>query len=283
MLQEWLQKNLVPCGTKYFKKTEWDKVDSNLERLPWLAYKLGQNTKFKKHKPASNEELFDFAQSTDWKEQLDAGVLETISVLINDYNDVLKRIRACNQPIKNKPRQGDIRRILYARGQDRAYDADELYAEFTGISEERITYIRRQIRSVNWHFVRPGERADLLNEWLPELKGYCDLLCDFRFGGYRVLGDLIADIDDANTLSDSRRYFRDNDTEQFKVLMTAFTEKPAYMNYRDAVAKKCRELLEQTVKPDIAVKYLVALGKRRELFEVLYDRVEKHLRRCKNA
>ena len=68
-----------------------------------------------------------------------------------------------------------------------------------------------------------------------------------------------------------------------RVLMTAFTEKPAYMNYRDAVAKKCREMLSSIIKPDIAVKYLVALGKRKELFEVLYDRVEKHLRRCKNA
>ena len=267
----------------FFKKTDWDKVDSNLERLPNLAYRLELNTKFKKDKPASDEELFVFAQSPDWKEQLDSAILERVSVLINDYNDVLKRIRACNQPIKNKPRQGDIRRILYARGQDRAYDADELYAEFTGISAERISKIRRQIRSEKWHFVRPEERADLLKEWLPELEDYSDLLCDFRCGGYRVLGDLIADIDDANTLSDSRRYFRENDSEQFRVLMTAFTEKPAYMNYRDAVSKKCRDILSSIIKPDIAVKYLVALGNRKELFEVLYDKVEKHLRRCKNA
>ena len=39
-------------------------------------------------------------------------------------------------------------------------------------------------------------RFDFLSEFLHGFEDYYILLADFRFGGYRVLGDLICDIDD---------------------------------------------------------------------------------------
>ena len=42
---------------------------------------------------------------------------------------VLSRIRACRVPIREKPRKRDIDRILYARGQENIWDAEELYAQ----------------------------------------------------------------------------------------------------------------------------------------------------------
>ena len=35
------------------------------------------------------------------------------------------------------------------------------------------------------------------------------------------------------------------------------------------------------MKPDEAVKYIVAMGKRKVLFDLLLDRIEKHVRRVK--
>ena len=65
--------------------------------------------------------------------------------------------------------------------------------------------------------------------------------------------------------------------------MTAYLEKPAHISYREAVAAKCRKLLDSIIKPDIAIRYVAALGRRRELLELYYDRLEKHIQRWKNA
>ena len=123
----------------------------------------------------------------------------------------------------------------------------------------------------------------MLSLWLPELEDYYKLLCDFRGGGFRILSDIICDIDDENRQSDSRKYYRDSDSEQFRTLMSAYLEMPAFQNYREAVEKKCREILFRSVKPDTAVKCFAALGKRKEMLELLYDKLEKHIRRCRDA
>ena len=51
----------------------------------------------------------------------------------------------------------------------------------------------------------------------------------------------------------------------------AYVNKLASNSYREAVAKKCRELLEEVMKPADAVKYVVALGKRGFMWDVLLD------------
>ncbi|MBR1739049.1 MAG: hypothetical protein IJ737_02055 [Ruminococcus sp.] len=268
---------------KFFENTDWDKVNSNLERLPWLAYNLRQNIKFREDDPAADSELFTFAVSPDWKDGLDKTILKTVSDLIKTYNKVFNRIHSCRQPVKSKAGQSDIRRILYMRGQSDDYDIDELYAAVSEISAERIEKIRTEIRAQKWHIAAPERREELVSLWLPELSEYYELFCDFRCCGFRILGDLIGDTDDANIRSEGRQFIRKNDTEQFRTLMTAYLEKPAHISYREAVAAKCRKLLDSIIKPDIAIRYVAALGKRRELLELYYDRLEKHIRRWRDA
>ena len=266
-------------------------MDSNVERLPYLAYMLGKNITPIVDKPAADSELFTFAEDENWKDKLNSDKMERLSTLISDYERCLSRIRACGQPIKDRQRRGDIQRILYSRGhiqrilysrgQDREYDADMLYTLFQGTPPERITVIRQELQAKNWHLTPKEQRDDLLAEWLPELERYYPLFSDFRFGGYRVLIDIIADIDDDNNRTDRKRLIRDGDSADFRQLMEAYLNKSVNAYYRDAVATECRKLIEAVMKPDEAVKYIVAMDKRKALFDLLLDRIEKHVRREK--
>ena len=88
----------------FFKKVDWSKVDSNVERLPYLAQQLKKNTPRIKAKPVKDEELFSFAQQPDWKEYLnsDSDKLAAVDALLRDHDACLSRIRACRVPVKEK-------------------------------------------------------------------------------------------------------------------------------------------------------------------------------------
>lgn len=131
-----------------------------MERLPYLAYMLGKNTKPIVDKPAVDSELFSFADDDNWKEKLNIGKMERLTVIISDYERCLSRIRACSQPINNKQHRNDILRILYSRGQDSEYAADMLYTLFQGIPPERITFIRQELQIQNWHLTPKEQRSD---------------------------------------------------------------------------------------------------------------------------
>ena len=188
-------------------------------------------------------------------------------------NPVLSRIRACRVPIREKPRKRDIDRILYARGQENIWDAEELYAWLQDLDAERATQIRRAMADEQWHFMDEDERERFLMTWLPGCANLHDLLADFRFGGYRVLSDLICDIDDENTARDRKQLVRDSDSATFVSLMRAYQNKFSAQTYREAVSARCRELLDGIVKPVAAVRYVVALDKRDLLWELLPDAV----------
>ena len=87
--------------------------------------------------------------------------------------------------------------------------------------------------------------------------------------------------DDDNNRTDRKRLIRDGDSVDFRQLMEAYLNKTVNVYYRDAVAGECRKLIEAVMKPDEAVRYIVALGKRKVLFDLLLDRIEKHVRREK--
>ena len=59
--------------------------------------------------------------------------------------------------------------------------------------------------------------------------------------------------------------------------MQSYIDHPRAKYYRDAVAKECRELLKGIVKLDTAVQYIVALGKRDLLWDLLPDLIEKNV------
>ena len=127
--------------------------------------------------------------------------------------------------------------------------------------------------------MEPEERMEFLYDHLPSLEDYYPLLCDFRFGGYRVLGDLICDIDDENNATERKNLFRETDSPVFTAMMQAYVDKPLHQNYREAVAQVCRKELDRLVAPRHAVRYLVALGRRDLLWDLLPDRVEREVLR----
>ena len=262
----------------FFKKVDWDEVNSNVERLPYLAQQLKKNTPRIKAKPTKDEELFSFAaQQPDWREQLDSDKLAAVAALLQDYDACLSRIRACRVPLKEKKRKSDVERILYARGQEDAYDPDELYALFGSLPPERVSALLHAMREQAWHLIDEDARERFLREWLPEFDDIYDLLTDFRFGGYRILGDIVCDMEDENTGREKKQLFRESDSNAFTAMMRAFADKSASRSYRDAVTAKCRELLAAIVRPTLAVRYVVALGRRDLLWDLLPEHIEKNV------
>ena len=266
----------------FFKRMDWGKVDSNVERLPYLAQQLKKNTPRIKAKPARDEELFSFAQQPDWKEQLDSDKLAAVDALLQDYDACLSRIRACRVPLKEKKRKSDVERILYARGQEDAYDPDELYALFGSLPPEKVSALLYAMREQAWHLMDEDARECFLREWLPEFEDIYDLLTDFRFGGYRILGDIVCDMEDENTGREKKQLFRESDSKAFTAMMRAFADKTASRSYRDAVTAKCRALLTAIVRPTLAVRYVVALGRRDLLWELLPEHIEKNVLEVRN-
>lgn len=264
----------------FIQSTDWSKVDSNLERLPYLAYKLKTCTPKIKAKPAPDNELFSFAADPAWKDSLDPSLLSLTENIIREYHSCLNRIRISKAPIKNRQKKNDIERILFSRGQEESYTADELYAAFSVLEPEHISQLRNMIRDQEWHMMDAGERESFLCDNLPEeiLADYGRLLCDFRFGGYRILGDLICDIDDENTNEERKRLTREGDSALMSAMIEAYQTKTSAESYREAVAKSCRRYLEQYISSSLAVRYAAALGKREFIWDVLLDKVAENVR-----
>ena len=199
--------------------------------------------------------------------------------LLADYEACLKRIRSCRTPAKEYKRKADIERSLYRRGLEELYDTDELYALFRTVDPEAFSKLRAAIREEQWHLMKERDREAFLVRWLPgeEFEEWYDLLLDFRHYGFRVLGDVVGDIDDANSGAARKQLHRAGDSEHFAAMMQAYIDHPRAKNYRDAVARKCRELLKGIVHLNAAVRYIVALGKREALWDLLPDLIERNV------
>ncbi len=262
-----------------FSGTDWSSVTSNVERLPYLAEQLKKHTPKLKPRPAEDRELFTFAEEPDWKEALDRKRLAELGALLADYEACLQRIRASRSPIRHKAKQSDMERILYARGQEEEVDSDTLYAAFSQLAPERITLLRQSLTEKAWHLMDREERMDFLAENLSELEEYFELFADFRFGGYRLLGDLICDVDDENREGERRNLRRPGDTPAFSRMMAAYSLWDRGADYREKVAAVCREMILETVKKKSAVRYLAALGKRELLWELLPDLALREVKR----
>lgn len=88
---------------------------------------------------------------------------------------------------------------------------------------------------------------------------------------------MVGDIDDANTGSDRKQLHRVGDSEAFATMMQAYIDHPRAKYYRDTVARECRNLLEDIVNLNLAVRYLVALGKRELLWDLLPELIERNV------
>ena len=121
------------------------------------------------------------------------------------------------------------------------------------------------------------ERERFLTTWLPGHADLFDLLSDFRFGGYRVLADLIMDLDNAAEAKERKQLFREQDSPAFTGMMEAYLARSGAQTYRDAVAAYCRTLLDNFIEPVEAVADVVALGRRDLLWDLLPDAVLPNL------
>lgn len=264
---------------KFFKSVDWNVVESPVERLPYLAYQLRKGTKKAKSRKVTDAELFTFAQVENWQSKLNQQTLAQVQGLLEDYEACLSRIRSCQAPLKSHGRKSDIERILYRRGQEDRFDTDELYALFQTLPPDHIFRLRTAIREEWRHLMNQDEAEQFLLRWLPgtEFEPWYDLLTDFRQYGFRILGDVVGDIDDGNRGDDRKQLFRRDDSPAFAAMMTAYAGNPRAKNHRDIVARECRELLGDIVRLNQAVPYLAALGKRNLLWDLLPDKIENYV------
>ena len=120
-------------------------------------------------------------------------------------------------------------------------------------------------------------RQRFLVSELPEFADFHDLMSDFRHDGFRLLGDILSDIADENTSEQMKKLTRGSESEEYIQMLFAYAERPEVRNFLQDVSEKCREYLVRIVPAREAVKYLVALGYRDKLWDLVPDAVEKNL------
>ncbi len=260
---------------KYFESVDWNSISSNLEKLPYFAYMLEHTTEKVKTSPVSDEYLFVFAQLPNWKERLDKTTLDRVASIIRDYETALQRIRYINHIPSEMKRKGDIYRILYARGQENDYSVDELYSLFENMSPQQGRKARHGLEDSRWHLAPPEERQHLLYALtgVMGLSDYLDVLCDFSHGGYRIVGDIICDLDDMHR----NKGIKTNITKQkgdSKDLQTMLSGIERADDYKAQIIRNCINVIcppsrRGALDFDEVVKCAVALGKRQFALEVL--------------
>ena len=260
---------------KYFDSIDWNKVSSNLEKLPYLAYMLERETEAVTVRPASDEQLFTFAQTPDWKEQLDSNMLSRVAALIADYETALSRVRYIKHISTDMKRKGDIYRILFARGQEKDYTVDELYSVFDSMLPHQIHKARLMLDEVKWHLTPPEERTNILYTICRtgSLYDYLDVFCDFRNGGYRIVGDIICDFDDMYRKMGIQKSIskQKGDSKDLQALLLGIT---ARADYKEQIIRNCMNVIRPLNGKNCldyveVVKCAVALGKRQFALEVL--------------
>lgn len=264
---------------RFFNSVDWSKVTSNIERQPHAAKLLKENTPKTEAEPASDAELFSFAKDEGWKERLDPVRLSEAKALIADYEEALNRVRICRHPSAKMPRKKDVYRILYARGQEEDISIEALYAAFALERPERIQAARAALRSSKWHFLPPDQREDFLWEYLGAFRfgEFIGLLCDFRCGGYRMLGDILSDYDDLYHSLEAEKYalHRQKDSQALQFMLGRDDSIRYHGDYKEIIAKNCRAWLtvDREIDRNEVLRCSIALGKRTFALEVLLQEV----------
>lgn len=260
----------------FFDSIDWDSVTANIERLPYLAKQLKAQTPKLKTVPAEDVDLFAFAKKKNWKDKLNADDLALMQALIADYTEALARIRRSRHlPPPKDGRRRDINRILFAKGQDAVFTADELYAVFADLNEQEIAYRIQAMQEENWHLMRTNERLAFLRWVLPvgTPHQFTDLFADFRQHGYRLLIDVLFDLQDTFRMVDKQETIlhHADDRETLQHFMKTYEDAGKLDGYKDLIAAACRRHIHFNVGEETALKCAVALGKRSFVFDVLLD------------
>ena len=281
--KKWYEESQKKRVRKFIASVDWDAVSSNLERLPYYAYMLEKETKKHKTKPAPDDALFTFAKAPGWKDSLDPALTDRIQSLIVDYGKAKDRCRYLKHLPKEYKRKPDIDRILFSRGQDNTFLADELYACFDGANPEQIRRARFQLNALNWHLTPPEDRRTAIYAILPQYfdESLLDLLCDFRSGGCRLLIDILCDLDDLyRNAGIKKSAVRRDDSRDLKKLLNGALQTA---DADETIIRNCINIIhpldrrEPKIDFEDALKCAVALGERQFALEVLpgviYDNV----------
>ncbi len=278
---KWYEETKRDKLKRFFEGIDWDKVTSNVERLPYLALMLKENTSRIKPTPAQDSELFVFAQKDGWKDRLDPRIVEVIKNLIADYEQAKHRIRSSHVQRPEMTRKNDVERILFSRGQEKTYSADELYALYSTKSPEEISEMCTALREYKWHLMPPDKRHDFLLEHFYSFSAgeYFSLFCDFRYGGYRILWDIVCDYDDMyrSQTAKKKHFSRKGDSPELKKLLQLYGTRHK-SDYKEDLAILVRNILrEKGIGTDDALRCSIALGERSFAYEVLLVEVERQV------
>ncbi len=273
--KKWYEDSQRTKIKKFIASVNWDTVTANLELLPYYAYMLEKETKKHIPKPAPDSELFSFTKDPRWKATIDPDLISRIQSLIQDYETAKGRCRYLKHLPKDFKRRSDIDRILFSRGQENIYTSDELYTLFGGVSSEQIRRARFQLSEQNWPLTPPEDRRTVIYAILPchYDADLLDLFCDFRCGGYRLLGDVICDLDDLYRKEGIKKsVIRKGDSADLKRLLRGVMEST---DAEETIRRNCMTILHpldrRETKIDFcdALKCAVALGERQFALEVL--------------
>ena len=278
---EWYEPTKNKKLKTFFDGVEWDEVTANLERTPLYARELGRQTKPPKAKPAKSEELFSFAQNSDWREHLDLHTMERMRSIIADYEEAKRRCEMYRHGRPSKNYRKDIQRILFSQDRENDISVDELYDAFSYMEYYDVRTTLENLRASNWQFTPEKDRLLMLYTVFSchRLPACRDILCDFRCGGYRILGDILMDLDEQMQDTEIRKHkgIRKDDTEQMKHMMRGVMDS---QDYRETMIRNCRDIIYPTIRHTSgealdqmdwheAVKCAEALGKRAFILEVL--------------
>ena len=283
--RKWYQPTAAKRVKEFIEKTDWSTVSSNLEKLPYYAYMLYAETEKHNSQPVQDSQLFAFAETDGWQDQLDRHILERTKSIIFAYREALSRMRHLHHIPMEMKRKTDIERILYARGQESRYSVDELYHAFDNIQSQDIRQARIKLTEMSWHLTPPSDRLIATYSIIGDMLDYeyRELFCDFRHGGYRILGDIICDLDDMyRSRGISKSLIRSDDSNDIKRLLVGVRHSS---DYKQVIIRNCLYLFKPNTKGEEifdlneALKCAVALGERQFALEVMPMMVLENCRR----
>ena len=108
---------------------------------------------------------------------------------------------------------------------------DALYDAFSYMSAYDVHATLTSLRQSDWQFTPKEDRLLMLYTLFPGRLPSCrDILCDFRCGGYRMLGDVLMDLDEQHRDVEVKRHkgVRQTDTEQMKRMMRGAADSQDY-------------------------------------------------------
>ena len=262
--------------SKMLKEQDWSKVTSNIERLPYYADGLGKHTPKRYLKTAEPEDLFRFAQRPGWQAYYPPETLQQLKSLITDYEKAKQRCRVREYAEPDLGRKADVGRILYAQGKEKEYDVTALYQAVDNGLAQAIHQARMVMMEEKWQLVPPEDREEVLSRILEPLNEqallYADVFCDFRQFGFRILGDILLDLDLLyGRMEGLSRWHRKDDSENMIRLMQGCENaKDRYATVRENLLVLLEEQGFVLSKDDLAsvVKMAYILDKRKFAMEI---------------